>query len=200
MTLKPSSTSSLHCVPRSLGTRAASPVWGARVLAPREHALHADALRRLSHEEQARLQDALVHGADLDTYLTEVLEQADIAVLTADGCLAGFCAFHTDALGQSGAFVALLVLSPEARRRGMVRPLLEATAASAVAKGFDVLALRVRHRDWQTIRFYLRQGFREAGRHGHELEMCLDLTGAFSLVADALTAEPRRYSAGCAGR
>ncbi|WP_299231252.1 GNAT family N-acetyltransferase [uncultured Halomonas sp.] len=202
MTLKLSSTPFLRAVPGSLRARAASPAFSVRVLAPREHALYADALRRLTHEEQARQQGEgeWMQAADLDAYLNEVLEHAEIAVITVDGCLVGFCAFYTDDPGQPSAFITLFLLAPEIRRRGMVRPLLEATAAAAVAKGFGSLTLRVRHKDWQAIRFYLRQGFRESGRHGHELEMRLDLTGAFSLAAGSLSAEPRHYSARCAGR
>ncbi|MDT0499428.1 MULTISPECIES: GNAT family N-acetyltransferase [unclassified Halomonas] len=175
--------------------RAGSSSWNTRVLAPSEHSLYADELRRLTHEEQARQQGELVHGIDLDAYVTKILEKADIAVLIVDGHLAGFCAFYTYDPGRPSAFITLLLLASEGRRGGMARSLLEATAALAVARGFDCLTLQISHRDWPAIRFYLRQGFRESGRYGRDLEMCLDLTGAFSLEAC-----PRRYSASGVGR
>ena len=158
------------------------PSWNTRVLVSSEHALYADELRRLTHEEQARQQGELVHGVDIDAYVTKILEQADIAVLIVEGHLAGFCAFYTYDPGQPSAFITLFILAPETRHCGMAEPLLEVAAAAAVAKGFGTLTLRVRHRNWSAIRFYLRQGFRESGRFGRDLEMCMPLTRSFTLA------------------
>ncbi|KAA0012853.1 GNAT family N-acetyltransferase [Billgrantia pellis] len=150
--------------------------WGARVLAPHEVAKYAADIRQLTRNEQERQAGELLKGVGLDDFLDKILARADFAVLNVEGKCCGFCAFYTYEPALDTAFITLFLVTPNVRRSGMARSVLEVVAGAALQYGFRYLTLKVRQDNTPAIHFYLSQGFQIAERHGGDIVMSLEMT------------------------
>ncbi|WP_197038399.1 GNAT family N-acetyltransferase [Billgrantia saliphila] len=145
-------------------------------MAPHEVAEYVADIRQLTRDEQERQAGELLKGIDLDNFLDKVLAKADFAVLNVEGKCCGFCAFYTYEPALEAAFITLFLVTPDVRRSGMARGVLEVVAGAALQYGFRYLTLRVRQDNIPAIRFYLGQGFRIVRRHERDIEMSLEMT------------------------
>jgi ribosomal protein S18 acetylase RimI-like enzyme len=150
--------------------------WRARVLGPHEVADYETDIRQLTRDEQKRQAGDLIKGVDLDNFLDKLLSKADFAVLDVEGRCCGFCAFYTYEPALEAAFITLFLVTPDVRRSGMARGVLEVVAGATLQHGFRYLTLRVRQDNIPAIRFYQGQGFRITKRYEREFEMSLEMT------------------------
>ncbi|MGQ4879408.1 GNAT family N-acetyltransferase [Billgrantia sp. LNSP4103-1] len=150
--------------------------WKARVLAPYEVANYVADIRQLAQDEQERQAGELLKGVEFDNHLDKILSKADFAVLDVEGKCCGFCAFYTYEPATEAAFITLFLVTPDVRRSGMARGVLEAVAGAALQCGLRYLKLRVRQDNVPAIRFYQGQGFRFVKRYGKDIEMSLEMT------------------------
>ncbi len=71
----------------------------------------------------------------------------------------GFAAFYCNDMQSRRGFLTLIAVSPERKRRGYGKMLLDAVKTRAGAEGMTELALEVRKDNVQAISFYRKNGF-----------------------------------------
>jgi ribosomal protein S18 acetylase RimI-like enzyme len=119
-----------------------------------------DPIRALVREEQARQQNGLVEGVDLDQYLEKLGTHAEILSDCADGRCRGFVAFYCNDMTTKQAFITLIVVDPRDRQQGVGRTLVNAVLELARGRGFTSCRLEVGRLNDVAESMYESLGFR----------------------------------------
>jgi len=119
-----------------------------------------DPIRALVREEQARQQNGLVDGVDLDQYLEKLGAHAEILSDCADGRCRGFVAFYCNDMTTRQAFITLIVVDPRDRQQGVGRTLVNAVLELARGRGFTSCRLEVSRLNDVAESMYESLGFR----------------------------------------
>lgn len=118
-----------------------------------------DEIKTLIRDEQARQHDRFVVGVDLDGYLRQLDERAEV-VSDLDGrrCR-GFVAFYCNNLATRQAYITLVLVAPQDRATGLGRTLVTRALDLCRQRGFTTCRLEVRDDNAVALAMYQALGF-----------------------------------------
>ena len=129
-----------------------------------------DSIKSLILEEQARQSNRFVEGVDLDEYLVQLGERAEILSDSVEGRCRGLVAFYCNDLATKQAFVTLVLVNPLDRGLGLGAALLSCVLSMARSRGFTTCRLEVARENEAAQALYRSLGFRPVGeRSGKDL-------------------------------
>jgi ribosomal protein S18 acetylase RimI-like enzyme len=113
--------------------------------------------------ERARVESGFLDGVALDAYVDKLLQHSELLIRTQGGRCLGILALYCNNWRSRRAFISLLVVSPEARGRGLAFDLLNQACRAARARGFLCLGIEVSPENRAALACYSRFGFSPCG-------------------------------------
>ena len=128
-------------------------------------AIH-DLIMKAVHENQL-----FFPQVNSDAYADKLLNKATIFHEELDRKAIAFIAFYDNDESKQTAFLSLVYISPEARRRGIGAKLIEKAIHHLKAKKINVFRLEVHRENLAAIQLYQSVGFKETSCKEQMMEM-----------------------------
>lgn len=125
----------------------------------------------LIRDEQARQSGAFIQTDDLDAYLRQLGERAEVVSHTEGERCRGFVAFYCNDTSTRRAFITLVLVAPEDRGSGLGRTLVSAVLAICRQRGFTACGLEVRTDNAAALALYAALGFTITGERDGRASM-----------------------------
>lgn len=142
-------------------------------------------LLEMINAERERSKEGFLEGVDLDEYVDKLLTHSEILIRSQGKRCLGVLAFYCNSVLTGRAFISLLLVVPDARRRGIAHDLLDHAIRIARSRGFNSIGIEVSPANLSAQRCYGRFGFKVNGERNGLICQELDIKhdkgrGAFS--------------------
>lgn len=120
-------------------------------------------LLEMLEAERSRVEWGFLDAVILDAYVDKLLQHSELLIRTQGGCCLGLLALYCNNWRSRKAFISLLVVSPEARGRGIALDLLNQACHIARGRRFHCLGIEVSPENRAALAYYSRFGFSPCG-------------------------------------
>lgn len=118
----------------------------------------------------------LIGGKSLNEYVEKILSLAEINLWASSGNLEAIVATYANDPERNDAFITLVAVSPQHRKKGLAKSLITATLSNLSTRGFKRCSLEVRNSNTDAINLYHAIGFRDSDPVGEMLKMSIELS------------------------
>lgn len=120
--------------------------------------------------------DKLIGGKKINEYVEKILSLAEISLWTTSGKVEAIVATYANDPERNDAFITMVAVSPQHRKKGLAKSLIAATLSNLSARGFKRCSLEVRRGNTAAINLYHSIGFRGFDPSGDVLRMSIELS------------------------
>ncbi|WP_444989152.1 GNAT family N-acetyltransferase [Halomonas mongoliensis] len=120
-------------------------------------------LLEMLEAERSRVESGFLDGVVLDAYVDKLLQHSELLIRSQGGRCLGVLALYCNNWRSRKAFISLLVVSPEARGRGIAVDLLNQACRTVRARDFLCLGIEVSPENRAALACYSRFGFSSCG-------------------------------------
>lgn len=118
----------------------------------------------------------LLGGKNLNEYIKKILALAEICLWTTSGKVEAIVATYANDPEGHDAFITMVTVSPQHRKKGLAKSLLAATLSNLSTRGFKRCSLEVQSSNTNAINLYHSVGFKVSGPPGEMLSMSIELS------------------------
>lgn len=131
-----------------------------------------DLITRATNGEPSRL----IGEKILSEYAGKISSLTELNFWATSGRIEAIVATYANDPDRNNAFITLVAVSPQHRKKGLAKSLITATLASLSARGFKRCSLEVRSCNVEAVKLYYSIGFQNSGPSTDILRMSFDLS------------------------
>lgn len=120
--------------------------------------------------------EKMIGGKNLDEYVEKILSLAEINLWTTSGKIEAIVATYANDPERHEAFITMVAVSPQYRKKGLAKSLIAATLSNLSARKFKRCSLEVRSDNTDAIKLYHSIGFKDSNQSGEIIRMSIDLS------------------------